>query len=129
MITNTARLLAPSLFVARQSIIPQCRLVSVSNYCGLLNRTYRNYTITANRGTQNNYISNFINGMITNNSNKLITRYTPNLASGLIHKIFNLFDFTVSIIRMSSTMKKRRAKMNKHKLRKRRKLLRRKSKG
>ena len=127
MITNTVRLLAPSLFVASQSIIPQYRLVSVSNYCGLLNRTYRNYTITANRGTQNNYISNFINGMITNNSNTIIPRYTPNMASGLIHKIFNLFDF--SIIRMSSTMKKRRAKMNKHKLRKRRKLLRRKSKG
>lgn len=33
------------------------------------------------------------------------------------------------IFQMSSTMKKRRAKMNKHKLRKRRKLLRRKSTG
>ena len=46
---------------------------------------------------------------------------------GLASRIFNLVN--ASALRMSSTLKKRRAKMNKHKLRKRRKLLRRKSKG
>ena len=53
----------------------------------------------------------------------------PNIfgSVGFASRIFNALNTT--ILRMSSTMKKRRAKMNKHKLRKRRKLLRRKSKG
>lgn len=44
-----------------------------------------------------------------------------------LQKISGLFE--TAIFQMSSTMKKRRSKMNKHKLRKRRKLLRRKSNG
>jgi Mitochondrial domain of unknown function (DUF1713) len=65
--------------------------------------------------------------VLTSKSTTVLAHFNKGSFSSLFFDKLMKFANT-SVVRMSSTLKKRRAKMNKHKLRKRRKLLRRKSK-
>lgn len=98
-----------------------------STYSFLLTTMYRRTLFFAHYPSMTS-ASATVNSITKNTLSRVTISQTSVFGtSGIMSRIVNMFDSTIA--RMSSTMKKRRAKMNKHKLRKRRKLLRRKSKG
>jgi hypothetical protein len=145
MIAVAARLRVPSLLAKQHSALPRvATTTTVTTTSPLLIRSSaRGYAASQQQQMLPLYsyfhfqpVAQLLRPMIHGSGasrSLLLTTMLPALRSKLTQpsfwyqKIVGLFDN--SMFQMSSTLKKRRSKMNKHKLRKRRKLLRRKSNG